>query len=92
VGPNACTHFNQLTADKAAVEGELGQGLDWYAPPGYKQCRIFLRRENADPAVRERWPEQQEWLRENLEAFHRVFAHRVKNLVADVPSDGEVNE
>jgi hypothetical protein len=91
-GPNARTHFNQLTADKAAVEGELGRGLDWYAPPGYKQCRIFLRRENTDPAVRERWPEQQEWLRENLEAFQRVFTHRVKNLVADVPSDGEVNE
>jgi hypothetical protein len=31
---------------------------------------------------RTEWPQQQQWLRENLETFYRVFGPRVKQLDA----------
>lgn len=81
-GQHARTHFDLLQQDKAVIEREVGKGLEWHAPAGKKQCRIMLRRHNTDPAVREQWPEQMEWLREKLEMFHRVFGPRVKSLDA----------
>jgi hypothetical protein len=88
-GPQARAHFDLLHQERPAVEAEIGQGLDWHAEPGKKQCRVFLRREDTDPALRDQWPEQQEWLREKLELFHRVFSGRVKYLdrAADDGSD-----
>jgi len=42
--------------------------------------RVFLRNQGVDPYGRERWPEQQNWLLDKLEAFHRAFAPRIKAL------------
>jgi hypothetical protein len=86
-GPQARAHFDQLHQERPPIEAEVGQELDWHAEPGKKQCRVFLRWEETDPALRDKWPEQHEWLREKLELFHRVFAQRVKNLYA--AEDGE---
>jgi hypothetical protein len=81
-GADAHSHFDMLHQDKQAIVAEVGPGLDWFAPAGKKQCRILLRRPDTDPALRDKWPEQLEWLRQKLELFHRVFAPRVKNMDA----------
>ena len=89
-GLYARPHFNSLMKDRAAIEKEIGHELDWYAPPEKKQCRVFLRRNDTDPALREQWPEQQEWLRKNLAAFYSCFSPRVKALddAPTTPSSG----
>jgi hypothetical protein len=81
--------FAQLEAHKAAIEKEFGQPLIWYNPPNARVCRIYVRRD-AKLEDRSQWDAQHRWLRENLEALHRVFAQRAKQLPspADSRSDG----
>lgn len=74
-------YFEQLLKDRTAIEGELGS-LIWHNPPHARSCRIYVRKA-ADITLRTEWPIQFEWLRTNLEAFHRVFAPRVRSLRAD---------
>jgi hypothetical protein len=59
--------------------------------PGKKQSRIVLTKNDADPANRNDWPNQHEWIANYLEAFHRVFSNRVKNLNADDWQPDEIN-
>jgi hypothetical protein len=79
-GPLAKTHFRALEADREAIEGELGQPLDWRECPDAKLSQVEFRRHGVDPADRSAWPDQHRWLQENLEAFYRVFAPRIKAL------------
>ena len=58
-----------------------GTEVEWREMPGKKQSNVVLRR-SADPTRREEWPEQHAWLRDKLEAFHRVFGPRIKELNA----------
>jgi hypothetical protein len=84
-GPHAYSRFDRLRADSKAIEEEVGAHLEWLGEAGRRQGRINLNRNDTDPTDRARWPEQQEWLRENLELFYRVFAPRVEELA--VPED-----
>jgi hypothetical protein len=56
--------------------------VEWRELPGKKESHVVLRR-SADPTRREDWPEQHDWLRDKLEAFHRVFGPRIKELSAE---------
>jgi len=71
--------FVALQEKKAEIEEKLGMTLTWHNPEDKNMCRIFTR---TDTDFREGrlWPEQHEWLRENLEAFHRVFAPLVRDF------------
>ena len=88
-GPNAKPHFCLLREQKEAIESEIGSKLDWREMPNKKSSRVFLRWPNIDPADREQWSKQHTWLLEKLEAFHAVFAPRVKRLRA---SDYDMEE
>jgi hypothetical protein len=60
--------------------------LEWRERPDGKESHVVLRRYDVDPSNRSDWPDQHQWFRENLEAFHRVFASRIKALkVDDIP-------
>jgi Domain of unknown function (DUF4268) len=72
-------HFAALEVQKSAIEAQLGEALTWYNPPDKRMCRIHLRR-SANIRDREKWPEQHDWLMKKLEALHRVFSQRVKQL------------
>lgn len=78
----AKAHFHLLLNQQAAIEGALGTPLDWRELPGKKMSVIALRKGAMAPDVREQWSEQHAWLMERLEAFHRVFGPRVRNLNA----------
>lgn len=45
----------------------------------HTHARVFIRRE-ADITDRSKWPEQHQWLRDNLTKFKEVFQDRVRAL------------
>ncbi len=79
--PDAKAFFELLKAERADIERDAGEALTWYSQEGTTMCRIYAR-QSADINNREDWPRQHEWLRQRLEAFHRVFAPRVRMLDA----------
>lgn len=79
-GASAKEYFGVLESRKDEIETELSEVLIWYNNPGAQSCRIYLRTD-ADISNHDDWPGQHAWLLEKLEALHRVFAPRVKNLL-----------
>jgi hypothetical protein len=79
--PEAHKYFEILASKKSDIETEIGQPLIWSNPPAKQTCKAYVRR-SANFLDSSQWPQQQEWLRENLEKFHRVFAPRIKQLDA----------
>lgn len=71
--------FAALEAQKNEIESAIGQPLVWHNPLEKRACRIYVRTE-ADFHDEAQWPQQHEWLRKNLELFHRVFTPIVKTL------------
>ncbi len=82
-GDNAKAHFHLLAEQKADIEKQLGEPLDWSEQSERKACYLSLRRHNCDPSDRSSWPEQHDWLYRNLNRFHEVFSTRVKRLNAE---------
>ena len=90
-GPLAKLHFHALAQDRAEIEAELGEPLEWREKPEGKDSFLTLRRTGVDPTDRAGWTDQHKWLREKLEAFHRVLAPRIKAIeskpTADQPAE-----
>lgn len=88
---HAKIYFTMLSAQKDAIERDFGQPLVWHNPQDRRACKIYVR-QPADFTNPEKWAEQHEWLRVNLEKLHRVFANRVKQLDASkyVAPDSEI--
>ncbi len=82
-GPDAKPHYFLLEQDKEAIEQEIKESLDWEELPNKNQSRIALRKLQADPTNRDDWPVQHQWMIEKLEAFHKTFSPRVKQLGAE---------
>jgi len=81
-GPDAKPFFYLLEEEKKRIEEEFGGELLWRELPNNKESQILLRMPDNDPVDREQWPKQHKQLCETLEAFHRVFAHRIRKLNA----------
>ncbi len=81
-GTEAKPHFHLLLRDRDVIEAEIGHALEWRELPNKISSRISLFNHSFDPTDRTTWLEQYAWLKENLEAFHRAFSHRVKALNA----------
>ena len=77
-------YYAALEKDMLRIEREIdyergeGQGFEWN--PGTKVRDVWLYR-RADFFERRQWPEQQEWLCEKLEAFHKVLKPRIARLL-----------
>jgi hypothetical protein len=74
-------YFSQLEASKAIIEREFGGPLIWAEAPGKKQSKIYVKR-SANFDDQDQWPFYHQWLLENLEKLHAVFANRVRQLSA----------
>lgn len=83
--------FNQLLAQRAQIESEFGEQLEWQELPTKKASRIAIFRDGSDPADTASFPEQHAWMLSHMEAFRRVFAARVKALdfTSAAPADDE---
>ena len=82
-GSHADAYFHLLKQDQVEIESEAGNTLEWQELPNRKQIRISLSTSISDPTDKSDWPKQHTWLLDKLEAFHRVFAQRVRLLNAE---------
>jgi len=72
--------FRQLLAQKAIIESEFGEAVDWQELPTKKAFRIAVYW-LVDPADEELRQEIHSWMLDRMQRFKRVFADRVRNLV-----------
>jgi hypothetical protein len=80
--------FYLLKDEQETIEDELGVAPSWLPKPNKKRC-IIQYEWQADPTDRGDWPNQHRRMTELLDAFHRAFSPRLKQLDPDdwVPSD-----
>jgi Domain of unknown function (DUF4268) len=81
-GDRAKQHFAALEKARPEIEHACGVPLTWHNREQKNSCKIYTR-QNADFLTEELWTEQQKWLKEKLELFHKVFAPIVENLDSD---------
>ena len=72
--------FKQLEQSKSKIETEIGAALDWQELPGRKGARIALYKQDVDPTNQNDWPNQHEWLANQLVKFNSAFRPLVKEL------------
>lgn len=77
---NSKTDFQKLWDQKQAIEDELGDHLNWYNPEGKRMCTIYFRKQVENIFDEECWQEYDKWLLERLEALHKAFFQRVRNV------------
>ena len=76
-----------LKIHQEAIEREVGEVLNW----GDNETGwVCLKKENVDPKNRNDWPSQHLWMAEKLEAFHKTFAPRIREL--DLEEQEEADE
>jgi hypothetical protein len=78
-GANARQHFAAIEQKRELIERAIGSSLTWHNPPGNKQFRIYTR-QDADFLNESLWPQQQKWLKDNLELFKNVFSPFIQKL------------
>lgn len=88
-GSDAKKHFKQLEAEKAVIEQQIGQALDWRELPTREASRILLMRPNSSIKDSTQWPEQHKWLADHLEKFNSVFRPLIQSLPASYQIDVE---
>ena len=85
------TSFRALESEKASIEAEFGEALDWQELPGKKASRIALYHPDTDPADEKLREYQHSWMLEKMDKFKKVFALRVRGLSAEA-SLGETED
>ncbi len=78
-GPAAKAEFLALQQQREEIERQLGFALVWHNPPNKAQARIYCQ-QDADFLNQNLWPQQFDWLRQRLEALHKVFGPMVRKL------------
>lgn len=74
-------HYGLLHEQKNEIEAEFGGPLNWEERPDGQACHISCSLDSEiDLQNRENWPNQHRWIAEKLNALHKVFAPRVKEL------------
>jgi hypothetical protein len=90
--PSTCPSevaYTQLLAQKGEIEREFGSELHWFELPDKSVSAISTYLENVDFTDSKSQPEQYKWILSSLEAFDRVFRHRIRNLNLDDPAPFE---
>ena len=77
--PTAKADFASLERQKENIEKALGVKLAWHNPENKHMCRISARKD-INFVDEKNWPECFKWLKENLEAMHKVFAPIIKTI------------
>ena len=80
-GEEANERLGLLELQKHEIENEIGYPLEWgdqSATARDRRIAYYLRA--VDPDDESDWPRQHEWLAKYLNAMHRAFAQRVRDL------------
>ena len=87
-GRDAKGYFKLLERQREEIEQEAGFEMKWLEQPQWQNCRIEHSRDGVNPFDEEDWPQQHEWLADRLNAMHRAFAPRIRDLnLGDLPDD-----
>ena len=78
-GASAKADFVALESQKSDIEKALGFPLFWHNPENKHMCRIYARKD-INFVDEKNWPECFKWLKEHLEAMHKVLAPIIKAL------------
>jgi hypothetical protein len=73
--------FDLLAADRASIEGEFGEPLNWRMMD--KGAAIWVDRMDLDPRDESQRPEQYAWLLDHMQRFTRAFGARIRGLPLD---------
>ncbi len=74
LGAKAKQRFSDLEGRREEIERACGTHLSWHNPGGKNMCKIYVSKVGGADFLQEKlWPQQQQWLRDNLELFQRVF-------------------
>ena len=73
-------HTSASLRARAEIEPEAGAPLDWEELPEKKESHVKRTWHDCDPMDRAQWPKQHEWLYEQLQLFHKLFAKRVRQI------------
>ncbi len=78
---NAEAYFHLLQAEQHAIEQELGIEVSWLEKPGRNHCTIEARAQGSIDKKQDR-RRLMVWMLQTMDAFERVFRHRIKTLDA----------
>lgn len=76
-------YFKLLEQDRVLHESNYGCELLWWELPGQKLKQVRIELSDVDPADRQQWPIQHDWIYENLQKMHATFADAAKTLDPD---------
>lgn len=79
-GDDATANYRLLEEERASIDVELGDGLDWDPMETCKGCQISRELTDVDPADANDPPRQHAWIVKQLNSFHRAFSRRVKAI------------
>lgn len=79
-GDVAKTIFDDLYAQKQAIETEMDEPLDWQRLDSKKATRIVVYKTGEDPTNSAEWPRQHAWMLSQMKKFKQVFSPRLKAL------------
>jgi len=78
-GKQAPALFAILKQDRATIETELGVPVEWIEQATINTYHLRTSKP-AQPDNRAEWPQQHQWLLDNLRLFTRVLTHRIAAL------------
>jgi len=79
-GAESKSIFEKLEADKGKIEAELGARLEWVNPPEPGKRGKVVQIRPGDIGARDEWATCFAWLKDQAEAFYRVFYPRIEDL------------
>ena len=83
--------FNQLFAQREAIEAEIGAKLEWDALPDAKISRVRLYAD-INPSDPDQRDQVKAWMHKQGVAFYRAFRPRVQALVPSSTADSDEDE
>ena len=86
--------FEALTAEKDAID-QAGRRWEWKPPSGGKRKSGYVGavKPDCDLDNESEWPEQHQWLNDQLESLYQEFHPRIKHLKdSGIPSESESEE
>ncbi len=76
---DAKVYFEKLHEQREQIEFELGFPVLWFNDPAKVSCKIVTSK-SVNLNERSDWNNQFAWLLSQLDALHRVFWHRIRDL------------
>lgn len=72
--------FDRLNEDRAEIENNFGETLQWEERPNTKGSNILIKESKFNCEDKTSWPLQFDWFLSGMEKFRDVFVDRVKEL------------